>query len=73
MSAETEQYRTVCKAEFQAVHSKLDKLDEAIRGNGRPGIQTRLDRLERFSHFVWFIVGAAVSAGIAVAVQRIGG
>jgi hypothetical protein len=73
MSTETEQYRTVCKAEFQSIHGKLDRMDEAIRGNGRPGIQTRLDRLERFSHFVWFIVGATVSAGVAVVVQRIGG
>ena len=73
MSAESEQYRAVCRAEFQSINGKLDRLDEAIRGNGRPGIQTRLDRLERFSHFVWFITGAAVSAGVAVVIQRIGG
>ena len=38
MTGETEQYKTVCKAEFQAMHGKLDKMDEAIRGNGKPGI-----------------------------------
>ena len=73
MTAETEQYKTVCKGEFQAIHGKLDKLDEAIRGNGRPGIQTRLDRLERFQHFIWFICGAAISAGIAAAIGALGG
>ncbi len=36
-----------CQAEFTAIHHKLDQLDEAIRGNGKPGIQLRLDRLEQ--------------------------
>jgi hypothetical protein len=39
-------YDRVCKGEFAELHAKLDKLDEAIRGNGKPGIQLRLDRLE---------------------------
>ena len=73
MTAETEQYKNVCKGEFQAVHGKLDKLDEAIRGNGKPGIQTRLDRLERFQHFIWFICGAAITALIAGIARWIGG
>ena len=72
MSCDTEQYKSVCKGEFQAIHAKLDKLDEAVRGNGRPGIHTRLDRLERFQHFIWFVCGAAISAGIAAAVHWIG-
>ena len=72
MTSETEQYRTVCKNEFQAIHGKLDKLDEAIRGNGKPGIQTRLDRLERFQHFIWFICGAAITAGVGAAIHWIG-
>jgi len=73
MTGETEQYKTVCKAEFQAMHEKLDQMDEAIRGNGRPGIQTRLDRLERFQNFIWFVLGAVVSAGIAAAFRAMGG
>jgi len=73
MSCDTEQYKGVCKAEFQAIHGKLDKLDEAVRGNGRPGIQTRLDRLERFQNFIWFICGAAITAGIAAAFRALGG
>ena len=40
------QYENICKGEFAAIHAKLDRLDETIRGNGRPGIQVRLDRLE---------------------------
>ena len=41
------QYEKICKDEFGSVHTKLDKLDEAIRGNGKVGITTRLDRLEQ--------------------------
>ncbi len=34
---------------FNAVHKKLDKLDEAIRGNGKLGILTRLALVEEAS------------------------
>ena len=73
MSVESDQYKNVCKGEFQSIHTKLDKMDEAIRGNGRPGIQTRLDRLERLQNFIWFLCGATLSAGIAAAFRSIGG
>lgn len=58
-----EQYETVCKDEFAGLHAKLDTMDEAIRGNGKPGIQVRLDRLEQDklsrSKVVWFLLGIA--------------
>ena len=60
----SDQYEQVCKDEFAELHVKLDKLDEAIRGNGKPGIQLRLDRLEnaesRRSRLLWLILGAMV-------------
>ena len=68
MCAESSQYERVCKGEFASIHAKLDKMDEAIRGNGKPGIQLRLDRLESSqavrSRLVWLIAGAAVTLGI---------
>ena len=73
MTAESDQYTQVSKNEFQSIHTKLDKLDESIRGNGKPGLQTRLDRIERFQHGLWFLCGAAVTAGIAAAVRAMGG
>jgi hypothetical protein len=64
----SEQYEQVCKGEFASIHAKLDKMDEAIRGNGKPGIQLRLDRLESAravrSRLVWLIVGAAVTLAV---------
>jgi hypothetical protein len=61
----SQQYETVCKGEFASIHAKLDKLDEAIRGNGKPGIQLRLDRLERAqvrrSRLAWLAIGALVT------------
>ena len=63
MTCSNEQYEEVCKDEFAGLHNKLDKMDEAIRGNGKPGIQTRLDRLEQEklsrSKVVWFLLGIA--------------
>lgn len=55
-----------CQGHFESIHDKLDRLDEAVRGNGRPGIQLRLDRLEqdakRQSKLTWLIIGATVTA-----------
>ena len=62
----TNDFRTACEREFEEIHRKLDRLDEAIRGNGRPGIAVRLDRLEqdakRQGKLVWLIVGVAITA-----------
>ena len=66
-----EQYEKLCKDEFAELHSKLDKLDAAIRGNGKPGIQLRLDRLEQDrlvrNKIIWFVIGAIGSAITTVA------
>ena len=62
----TSDFRAACEREFADIRVKLDRLDEAIRGNGKPGITLRLDRLEqdakRLSRLVWMIVGSAVTA-----------
>jgi len=68
MACEEDQYEQVCKQEFLDLHTKLDRMDEAIRGNGKPGIQRRLDRLEMAeavrSRLTWLIVGAAVTLAV---------
>ncbi len=62
---------------FEVIEAKLDRLDEAIRGNGKPGILIRLDRLEqdakRQAKLVWLIVGATVAAAVSTLVQWIAG
>jgi len=69
MCPNSEQYERVCKGEFAAIHAKLDRLDEAIRGNGKPGIQLRLDRLESAdavrSRLLWIIAGSVASLAVA--------
>ena len=65
MCGDSDQYDRVCKGEFAAIHTKLDRMDEAIRGNGKPGIQLRLDRLEAAeavrSRLMWIIAGSTVT------------
>ena len=67
----SEQYETICKGEFSELHVKLDRMDVAIRGNGKPGLNTRLDRLEqdakRQARLIWLIVGAAVTLAVSSA------
>ena len=69
------QYEKICKDEFASVHTKLDKLDEAIRGNGKVGITTRLDRLERDaavrSRLLWLITASSVTAAASLVVAVI--
>ena len=69
MCPTSEQYDRVCKGEFASVHTKLDRMDEAIRGNGKPGIQLRLARLESTeatrSRVLWVIAGSAVTLAVA--------
>jgi hypothetical protein len=70
-------YDRVCKGEFVSINDKLDKLDESIRGNGKPGISLRLDRLEqdakRQSKLIWLIAGSAVTAVASVLVAWVTG
>ena len=52
---------TTCREAFAEINRKLDTLDEAIRGNGQPGIKHRIDRLEEAHHavrrLVWALIG----------------
>ncbi len=77
MSNENDQYDRVCKGEFASIHTKLDRLDEAIRGNGRPGIQLRLGYLEASEksrgRLIWIITGAAVTLAASAIWHRIFG
>ena len=64
MTAESEQYVGVCKRRFDEQRTLLKGIDVAIRGNGQLGINTRLDRLERFdkiwSKITWLVAGGGV-------------
>jgi len=57
-----------CQREFRVLFEKLDRLDEAVRGNGRPGIQARLSRLESAEairgRLLWVIASATVALAV---------
>ena len=73
----SEQYENTCKGEFGELHAKLDRMDVAIRGNGKPGLNTRLDRLEqdakRQARLIWLVVGSAVTLAASSAWQAVFG
>jgi lysozyme family protein len=72
-----DQYEDVCKDEFAELHTKLDVIDVALRGNGKPGIQVRLDRLEQErisrSKITWFIIGCIATVAGSIATSWIVG
>ena len=75
MACDDDRYEAVCKQEFLDLHAKLDRMDEAIRGNGKPGIQRRLDRIEAAEavrrRVVWLVVGALVTLVVMAIRQAI--
>jgi hypothetical protein len=66
-----------CQEDFAEIHRKLDQLDEAIRGNGKPGIQLRLDRLEQAEtkrgRMLWLIAGSISTLAVTNLWHRIFG
>jgi len=73
----SEHYESICKSEFAELHRKLDRIDEALRGNGRPGLQMRMDRLEQDrlgrSRFFWLAmgtVGTCAATAVAMLIAR---
>ncbi len=75
------QLETVIEEQFQhfekhlekmetSLTAKLDKIDEDIRGNGKDGMDVRLDRLENskklVSRYFWILVTGAVPALISI-------
>ena len=70
-----DKYETICKDEFTQLHAKLDRLDESLRGNGKLGILTRLDRLEQARHWVgkavWFLLGILGSVAVLFIKNRV--
>lgn len=77
LCAGQDRYRRFCEGEFAAIRAKLDRLDEAIRGNSRPGIQLRLDRLEAAeamrSRLLWIIAGSTVALAAGAMLKPIFG
>ena len=66
-----------CQSQFKSIHTKLDRLDEAVRGNGKPGILVRLDRLEqdakRQGRLLWLLIGAGITVLTSFVIARIAG
>jgi len=71
------QYVDICKGEFALLHNKLDKIDVSLRGNGKPGITTRIDRLEQDrvgrSRLVWLLIGIVGTFAATAAAMVISG
>ncbi len=65
-----------CRSQFEHIIDKLDRLDVSIRGNGKPGIERRLDRLERAeatrTRLMWLVVGSVVTLLVGTIARWVG-
>ncbi len=70
MGCEYEQYETFCKTEFADLKTAINKLDNSIRGNGKPGLLVRIDRLEQAeevrSKLLWLIAASVVTSTVSL-------
>jgi hypothetical protein len=67
---EREQYEQVCKGAFEHIAKKLDRIDTWLRGNGDPGLMTRMDRIEQVHRksvkAFWTLFGAGTATVIGL-------
>ena len=63
----------ISQRELNDIHGKLDRLDEAIRGNGKPGLRQRMERVEEAERsrrrLAALVIGAFASAGASALLQ----
>jgi len=75
VSGECDRYEDTCKDAFRQLFSTLERIDEALRGNGKPGLTLRVDRLEQrantLSQFKWLAIGATASGVVSLVVGMI--
>ena len=66
-----------CHDALKVIFEKLDRLDIAIRGNGKLGVLTRLTLLEHGftwrNRLVWMLIGCFVTGVVAVGVNWVTG
>jgi hypothetical protein len=70
-----DQWNDVCRSAFEKIERKIDRIDEAVRGNGKPGLNQRVADLEamerRRSRLMWIVIAAVVVSSVNLAVSLI--
>ena len=55
---------------LKRVGERVENLDEAINGNGKPGIKSQVHDLEKdmagYNRFIWIVIASAITSVIAV-------
>ena len=57
-------------ADHREIMDKLDSMDEAIRGNGSPGIRTQISRLKLQVGVMWGLFIAGITAAVVFVVRH---
>jgi len=77
MPATRDQHDRLGQDVLRDIYTKLERLDVALRGNGKPGVQVRLDRLETAqatrSRLLWIIAGSLVVLVVNAVWARLAG
>ncbi len=69
--AKIDQYNNICKAEFSEIKEMIKGIDDAIRGNGKEGLSTRIVKLESLSKvLIWLAIALSLPV-IGLAVQAV--
>jgi hypothetical protein len=69
--AELKTGRDWLRHDIDALQKSVEKLTEAILGNGKPGILSRTNRIEAHIKIQWFCMGAVLTVVVAKVVCAI--
>ena len=65
-----EQYTQICSRRFDKLESMLTNIDIAVRGNGKPGLHVRVDRLERIAKILLWAGALLVTASLGMILKH---
>lgn len=72
---ECDRYEDTCKGAFERLFTQLNGIDESLRGNSKPGLNLRVDRLEQavqaYLRMRWLAYGAMASGAASLVVGMI--
>jgi len=65
MPADRCRFSDECHREFKQTREAIQRIDEAIRGNGKPGLVTRMtlveDTISSMKKLMWLVIGTAIT------------
>lgn len=61
-----ERWSQVCEPALKRIEARLERIDDALNGNGREGLNVRVARVEQGQSRIWWIIAGAWAALLGI-------